>query len=170
VTIEGLHPVDDDIYIVSAIRVIHLIYIYRIDGVEFQDIVINLHERIVDCLTMNHRGIAEHADLRFWAILVAQSDGVADNLCEMRMTGRLAIAGEGEYVGHAPFGPHLNEPFLEGFGNGLTSGKGESGAVVFIEAALTIDAVERTDFSVGRQKIDAEGEPQPSAMDRPENR
>jgi hypothetical protein len=41
--------------------------------------------------------------------------------------------------------------------------------MVFIEAALTIDAVERTDFSVGRQKVDAEGEPQPSAMDRPEN-
>ena len=41
VAIECLHPLDDGVHIVSAVRVIHLIYIYGVDGVEFQDVVVH---------------------------------------------------------------------------------------------------------------------------------
>ena len=54
VAIEGLHAVDDGLNVVVAVGTVYLIDVLRIDGIEFQDIVVNQHECVVDRLAMNH--------------------------------------------------------------------------------------------------------------------
>jgi hypothetical protein len=41
--------------------------------------------------------------------------------------------------------------------------------MVLVKATLTIDTIEGTNFTVGRQEIDAQREPQTTAMNRAEN-
>ena len=41
--LECLQTLDDELDVIGAIRMIHLIYIYRIYGIELQDIVVHLH-------------------------------------------------------------------------------------------------------------------------------
>ena len=96
VAMEGLEAVDDQIDIVGAVRMIYLINIGGIDSVEFQDVVIHLHEGIMYLLTVDHRGIAEYGDLSLRTVLVAQTDGVGDDLGEVGMTGRFAVACKSE--------------------------------------------------------------------------
>ena len=68
---KGLETVDDQIDIVSTVRMIYLINISGIDGVEFQDVVIHLHEGIMYLRTVDHRGVAEYGDLGLRTVLVA---------------------------------------------------------------------------------------------------
>ena len=123
--LESLEAVDDEIDIVSAVRVIHLINICGIYGVEFQDVIIHLHEGIVYLGTVDHCAVAEYGDLGLRTVLVAQTDGVGDDLCKMRMTGGLAIAGKGEDIGQLTAGYHLLELGFELQGYLLTGGEGE---------------------------------------------
>ena len=62
---------------------------------------------------MDHRGVAEYADLRLRTVLVAQTDGVADDLGKVGVTRGLAVACEGEHVGQLAFGHHLPELLLQ---------------------------------------------------------
>ena len=60
VAVESLQPFDDLLDIIVAKGLIHLIYIYRIDGVEFLDVVIHAHQGVVHLLVVDHRGIAQY--------------------------------------------------------------------------------------------------------------
>ena len=170
VTMEGLEAVDDLIDIVGAVRVIYLINISGIDGVEFQDVVIHLHERVVYLWTVDHRGIAEYGDLRLRTVLVAQTDGVGDDLCEVGMTGGFAVACKGEDIGQLTVGHHLLEFGFQFLRHLLTGGERERRTVVFIETTLAIDAVERADLTVGWQQVDAQRDAETAAVDRAEDR
>ena len=170
VTMEGLEAVDDLIDIIGAVRVIYLINISGIDGVEFQDVVIHLHERVVYLWTVDHRGIAEYGDLRLRTVLVAQTDGVGDDLCEVGMTGGFAVACKGEDIGQLTVGHHLLEFGFQFLRHLLTGGEGERRTVVFIETTLAIDAVERADLTVGWQQVDAQRDAETAAVDRAEDR
>ena len=88
--------------------------------------------------------------------MVAQPDRVVDNLCELRMTGRLSVASECQHVGQLSVIDHLPERLFQMLGYLLALGEGKGRTVVFIETTLTVDAVERTYFSVGRQQVDAQ--------------
>ena len=87
--------------------------------------------------------------------MVAQTDGVADNLGKVRMAGRFAIAGKGEHVWQLAFGGHLPQGLLQFCGNFVACGSGQCGTVVGIETTLAIDAVETAQFAVGGHQIDA---------------
>jgi len=170
VAMEGLEAVDDQIDIVGAVRMIYLINIGGIDSVEFQDVVIHLHEGIMYLLTVDHRGIAEYGDLSLRTVLVAQTDGVGDDLGEVGMTGRFAVACKGEDIGQLTVGHHLLEFGFQFLRHLLTGGEGERRTVVFIETTLAIDAVERTDLAVGWQQVDAQRDAETAAVDGAEDR
>ena len=163
-TVKGLETVDDQVDIVGAVGVVHLVYIYGINGVELQDVVIHLHEGIMYLRAVDHRAVAEYGDLRLRTVLVAQTDGVSDDLCKMGMTGGLAIAGKGEDIWQLTIGNHLLELGFKFPGYLLTGGEGERRTMVFIETTLAIDAVEGTDLTVGRQQVNAQGDAKATAM------
>ena len=170
VAMKGLETVDDQIDIVSTVRMIYLINIGGIDSVEFQDVVIHLHEGIMYLLTVDHRGIAEYGDLSLRTVLVAQTDGVGDDLGEVGMTGRFAIACKSEDIGQLAVGHHLLEFGFQFLRHFLTGGEGERRTMVFIETTLAIDAVERTDLAVGWQQVDAQRDAETAAVDGAEDR
>ena len=153
-TIKGFHTVDDLFYIVGAVGVVHLIYIYRIDGVEFQDVVVHPHQGIVDGLAVDHRGIAQYGDFRLRTVLVTQADDIVDDLWEVGMTGGLTVACKGQYVGQLALGGHLLQLLFQLGGHLFTCGEGQGRTVVFVETALAVNTVKRTHFAVGRQQVD----------------
>ena len=114
--------------------------------------------------TVNHGGVAQYTHLCLGTILVAQLDRVVDDLREMRMTGRLTITGKREYVGQLFCCRHLLQFLFQSLGHFLPGRQRQGRAVVFVEAALTVDTVERTHLTVGRQEVDAQRDTQSAAM------
>ena len=169
-SMESLEAVDDQLDIVGAVGMIYLINISRIDGVEFQDIIIYPHQGIVYLLAVDHRGIAEYGDLCLRTVLVAQTDRIADDLCKMRMTGGLTVAGKGEDIGQLTVGNHLLQFGFKLLRDFFPGGEGERRTVVFIETTFAIDTVEGTDLAVGRQQVNAQRDAEAAAMDGAEDR
>ena len=89
-------------------------------------------------------------------ILVAQADGIVDNLSKVRMAGGLTVACKGQHVRQLPLSRHLLQFGLQLFCYQFTCRTGQRGAVVFIQTALAIDTVEGADLTVGRHEVDAE--------------
>ncbi len=149
-----------------------MVYLFNIGGVygvQFQDVVVDAHQSIVHLWTVYHGGIAEYADFCSWTILVAQPDGVVNNLGKVGVTGGLAIACKGQHVRQLPLGRHLLKLGFQLFSYLFAGRHGQGRTVVFIEAALTVDAVEAAHLAVGRQQIDAERYAQTTAVYGPEN-
>ena len=167
--VEGLEALDDACHIVGAVGVVYLINIRGIDGVEFQDIVVHTHQGVVHRLAVDHGRVAEYRHLGLRTILVAQADDVVDDLCEMRMTGGLAITGKGEHIGQLSISRHLLELGLELGGHLLSGGHGEGGAMVFVETTLAVDTVETAYLAVSRQQVDAKRDAQAAAVNGTEN-
>ena len=134
---------------------VYLIYICGVDGVEFLYVVVYKHQGVVNGLTVDHGGVAQYGDLRLGTILVAQADGVADDLSKVGVAGGLAVAGKGQHVGQLAIGYHLFQFDFEFGSHFFSSRQGQGGTVVFVETTFAIDAVEGTDLAVGRQQVDA---------------
>ena len=107
VSIEGFHAVDDGVDVVMGVGTVNLINICGVDGVEFQDVVVDQHQGVVNLLAMDHGGIREHTNLGLRTVFVAQADGVTDDVGKMRMAGRFAIASKGQYIGQLALGSHV---------------------------------------------------------------
>ena len=97
-SVKSLHALDNLVNIIGTCRTVHLINIGGVYGVEFQNVIVHAQQSIVHLWTVNHGGVAEHADLCLRTVLVAQTDGVVDNLGKMGMAGGFAIAGKGQHV------------------------------------------------------------------------
>ena len=166
---EAFHVFDDLLDIVVAGGAIYLINIGGVHGVELQDVVVDTHQGVVHLWTVNHCGVAEHADLGIGTVLVAQTDGVVDNLGKVGMAGGLAIAGKGQHVGQLPFGHHLLQLLFQLLCHQLARRTGKGRAVIAIESTLAVDAVEGAHLAVGRLQVDAQRDAESAAMDRPEN-
>ena len=74
---------------------------------------------------MDHGGVAQHGHFRQRTVLVAQTDGVGDDLSEVRMTGGLAVACEGQHIRQLTLGSHRLELCLQSLSYLLTGGAGE---------------------------------------------
>ena len=168
--VEGFHAFNDGVYVVSAVRTVHLINIYGVYGIQFQNVVVHTHQRIVYLRAMDERGVRQHAYFGFRAILIAQTDGVVYDFGKMRMARRLTIACKGQHIGQQPFCLHLLKLCLQFLCHFLTCRLRQGGAMVFVEAALAIDAVKRAYLAIGRQQIDAERDAQAATMYGAENR
>ena len=67
-------------------------------GVDFHRRIVDLPQSVENLKFMYHCGVRQHRDLRVGIILVAQGDGVVDDLRKFRVDGGLAIAAEGDGV------------------------------------------------------------------------
>ena len=124
----------------------------------------------MECIkVVDHGGVAEHRDLGTGTIEVAQAEGLADDLRKMRMTGRLAIAGKGEHIWQLAFGLHLTQFGLQCLRHLRKGGHGLRGTMILVESALAVDAVERAHLAISRQQVDAEGDAEAAAVNRPED-
>lgn len=169
VSVERLHALYRPCHVVSALRMVGQADVFCRDGVELQYVVVDEHQRVADRLPVNQRGVAQHTHLSLRAVAVAQGNGVGYNLREVRVARGLAVAGEGEDVGQAALMLHLLQLALQCGGHGVARGKGQQRAVLLVEAALAVHAVEGAHLAVGRQEVDAQRQTQAAAVDRPED-
>lgn len=86
----------------------------RVDGIEFEDVVVDHHERIVYLGTVGARAVRKHGDLAVWRQFVAQRDGAGDGLRKLWRGGGLAVAGKRDHIGELAFGCHLAKFGLQG--------------------------------------------------------
>ena len=84
--------------VVTTCRAIYLTDVRSVDGIEFQDVVIDTQKGVTDILTMQLGGVAEDRHTGIGEILVAKTKGIVDDGREVRMTRRLTIAGKGKDV------------------------------------------------------------------------
>jgi hypothetical protein len=84
--------------VVTTCRAIYLTDVRSVDGIEFQDVVIDTQKGVTDILTMQLGGIAENRHTGIGEILVAKTKSIVDDGREVRMTRRLTIAGKGKDV------------------------------------------------------------------------
>ena len=110
--VERLHCLDDSSHVVLGIGSVHLIYIYRVDGVEFEDVVVNINEGIAHFGTMDECGVAQHRHLRLREILVAQSDDIPHDGGKLGVGGWFAVTRKGEHVGRRTICLHILHPLL----------------------------------------------------------
>ncbi len=157
VSMEGSHTLNDFFHVVPLpAGTVYLIYKVGVDGVEFQNVVVDFHQGSVYLRTVKQSGIAEHADLCLWEILVAQKQRVVDDLWELRVARGLSVAGEGEYVGCRTVLQHILQSRLERCCHLIASGHLLVRTMVGIEAAFAVDTVKGTNLAVGRQQVDAQ--------------
>ena len=71
------------------------------------------------------------------------------------MQRRFTITGKREHIGQLSFLLHGQQHRFQGFANGLARREALVGASLGIEAAFTIDAVERANLSVCWEQVDA---------------
>ena len=168
-TIEALQVLYNLVDIIVATRTIHLINIYRVDGIQFQDIIVHTHQGIMDSLTVNHRRVTEHRDLGIGEILVAQTQRIIDNLRKLRIDRWFTIACESQHIRRRSVGQHILQFSLECLGHLLTTRHWFGGTMISVETTFTIDAVKRAHFAIGRQEIDTQRDAESTTMNRPEN-
>jgi hypothetical protein len=84
--------------VITTCRTIYLADVRSVDGIEFQDVVIDTQKSVTDILTMKLGGVAEDRHTGIGEILVAKTKGIVDDGREVRMTRRLTIAGKGKDV------------------------------------------------------------------------
>ena len=137
--------------------------------VELHDIVFYLAQRLEDILFPQHRRIGEDGYLRRRAMLVANGDGIVDNARKIRVHRRLAVAREGNDIGHLPVGPHLVQFPGQCLADLLAARHLLMRAMVFIVPAFAINTIESTELPVSREQIHAEGNPQAAAVYRAVN-
>ena len=59
-SVEGFHAFDNPVQLISTRRAVNLLNVVDTDSVQFQNIIIDPHQSIVDRRFMNERGVAEH--------------------------------------------------------------------------------------------------------------
>ena len=118
------------------------VYVCRVYGVELEYVVVHEHERVVYVLAVYEGGVAEHRHLGLREVLVAQCYGVGYDAGEVGVPRGLAVAREGQHVGPLAGSLHLAQLLLQGLRHGGAGGAGERWAVVGVESALAVYAVE----------------------------
>ena len=137
--------------------------------VEFEDVVVDAHERAAHLFAADLRGVAQHGDLRRRAERVAQGERVADDGFELGMHRGFSVACEGDDVGRRAVGDHAPQRLFQQtrhVGAGIETA---APRMFGIPAAFAVDAVERTELRLGGQQVDAQRKPQPARVHGTEN-
>ena len=157
-------------HIIVPLRTIYIIYIYRADGVELQDVVVEVEKCFANLGPAYLCGVREDAHLGRRAIDVPDLTHPIDYFREIGVQGWLAVSGEGQYVGHYAFCLQFLEFAFKAIDHLVGRWQRILSPTFTVQAALAIDAVETAHFSTLRQQIDAERDAQPTAVDGSENR
>jgi len=139
-------------------------------GVDFHDRVVHFAEGVEDLGDVDAGGVGEYGDLSRGGVAVAEGEGVVDDLRELRVEGRFAVAAEGDGVHLDAVGVEVLE--FVGEVVAYLFGRGERGVVasVAVPAAFAVDAVEVAEFAFFGEQVDAEGSAEAAAMYRSEDR
>lgn len=169
VTVKACERLDLVLYIVGANGLVEQLDKCRVDRIEFEDVVVDHHERIVYLGTVGACAVGKHGNLGVWGKLVAQRDGAGNSLRKLRCGGGLAVACEGDHIGDLALGCHLAQLCLERVEyHGSCVVRLMAGALG-VEAVFAVDAVERADFAAGRHHVDAERETKATAANGPKD-
>ena len=165
--LEGFNNTGD---VVARSRVVYLGNQLVGGGINFHDGVVDLAEGGEDLGDVDAGGVAEDRDLGMREVAVAESQGVVDDLRELRVEGGFAVAAEGDGVDGDIVGDHILEFVAEVVTD--LGGGGDDGVVatVAIPSTFAVDAVEVAEFTFLGEKVDAEGVAQSAAMDWSEDR
>lgn len=137
----------------GAVDTADVIYV---DGVEFEDVVVESFEGFEDGGTADEGGVAQYADFGIGEIFVAQSDNIVHYLGKLWMRRGFSIACKGKYVGVWPVLLHDEQTCFEGGVHFFTGGQAMMGVVVFVVAALAVDAIEGAVLAVVGKQVDAQ--------------
>ena len=80
-------------------RAVHHADVIHVDGVELEDIVINLEQCIEHIFTKNASGITQHTDFGFREKLIAKGNGVMNDVGKAWVHGGLPIASKSDDIG-----------------------------------------------------------------------
>lgn len=165
--LEGFNNTGD---VVARSRVVYLGNQLIGGSIDFHDGVVDLAEGGEDLGDVDAGGVAEDRDLGMREVAVAESQGVVDDLRELRVEGGFAVAAEGDGVDGDIVGDHILEFVAEVVTD--LGGGGDDGVVatVAIPSTFAVDAVEVAEFTFLGEKVDAEGVAQSAAMDWSEDR
>ena len=169
-TVKACERFDLVLYIVGANGLVEQLDKCRVDRIEFEDVVVDHHERIVYLGTVGACAVGKHGNLGVWGKLVAQRDGAGNSLRKLRCGGGLAVACEGDHIGELALGCHLAQLGLERIEHHGCCVVWLMARALAVKAVFAVDAVERADFAASRHHIDAERKPQATAADRPKDR
>lgn len=169
VPLEGFERGDDLLHVVAPRGTVDAGYVVGAHGVEFLYVVVDQHQCVVHGGTCGHGGVAQHAHFGLGEIAVAQRHGVGYDAGKVGVCRGLAVAGKGQHVGGGTVGLHLLQPCLKRCGHLLPRGAKLGGAMVGVEAAFAVQAVEGAKFAVGGHKVDAERHAKPAAVHRAED-
>ena len=125
--------------------------IFFIHCIQFQNIIIYLIQCFEHGRTINKCRITQYTDFRIWEILVAKCECIFYDLRKMRMRSRFSVSGKSQYIGRRTICLHIPQLLFKNRTDFFTGWKMFLCTVFGIEAAFTIDAVERTNFTVIRQ-------------------
>lgn len=127
-------------------------------GIQFQNRIFDAFQGGADFRPHQLGGIGQTGDDGFGVVFVSQRNQSVDDFVEMRMQGRLAVAGEGDAVNGCALLLAGAQFVLDGLQNGLYRVV-FAGGQAFLQspAAFAVEAVERAYFHVGGQQVYAEG-------------
>ena len=168
VSAELAHVFNDFFHIIVSLRTVCAEDVFRVHGVELQNVVVHPHQRLSYFWLVDACGIAQHADFGLGTEAVSEPDCAVHSLGEARVHGGFAVSGKGEHIGHPAFCLHLFQRFLQRRFQLFNGGEGALGTAFRVEAAFAVDAVETADFSVCWKQVDAKGNAEPPALDRTE--
>lgn len=140
-----------------------------VDGVEFENVVVEAFEGFEDGGTANEGGIAQHADFGIGEIFVTQGDDVVHYFWKLWMGCGFAVAGKSEYVGVWPVLLHEDQTCFEGGVHFFTGGQAMMGVVVLVVSALAVDAIEGAVLAVVGKQVDAQRYAETAAVDGAED-
>ena len=153
--IESLECFDHLFNIIRIQRAIDELYIFQIDSVELEDIVIYKHESFADIGTRRQRGITQHTHLCFRTKTIAQRDGILYDTQKVGVGGRFSVTRKGKYIGHLSFHVHLLQTKFERTLHLLPCRAFGVSNAIFIEATFAVDTIERANLPIAWHQIDA---------------
>ena len=156
---KALHVFDDLSHVVRRLeRTVYPMDVWCVDGVKLEDVVVYPHQRLAHRQSVDEGRVAEHAHFGPGAELIAQPERIVDDAREVGMASGFAVARKGEHVGMYSLLMHLAQLGLQDRSHHRTGGMRTAREAVALVAALAIDAVESTDFAVGRHEVDAQAD------------
>ena len=139
-------------------------------GIQFEDGVVHLLQGLENAGLSAARGVGKDAHLGGRIVAVPQFKRKADDLREGRVQRGFPVSGEGDGVDRGPIGHASLQLGFQRVAHVFRGGEEGIGQAVLVPSALAVHAVKVTNFSFLRQKIDAQGTPQPAAEDGSKNR
>jgi len=137
-----------------------------INRIQFHNVIVDLLQCFEYIGAFNKSRITQYANLGIGKITITKKQCIMNNPGKIRMTSRLTVTGKSKHIGLWPVGFHINQFILKSFDYLFISRHRGFGSIIGIQSAFTINTIKRTNFSVGRQKVNTQRDSQSARMNR----